>query len=158
MTLCFIGLGSNLDNPKAQIESGIIALGSLPNTRLLARSRLYGSTAVGPGAQDDYINTAVKLETALDARGLLAHLQRIEANHGRRREIHWGARTLDLDLLMFGDQQEDSSDLILPHPRIADRPFVLAPLADLGAKPPGIEMAPALDYLAANTLWLISPQ
>lgn len=158
MTPCYIGLGSNLDNPKAQIQSGITALAALPQSRLLTRSRLYGSTAVGPGTQNDYINAAVKLETTLEPRELLAHLQRIETDHGRRRNIHWGPRTLDLDLLMFGDRQENTSDLVLPHPRIADRPFVLAPLADLGATPPGIEMAPALDYLAANTLWLISPQ
>lgn len=158
MTICFVGLGSNLGNPKEQIHNGMLALEQLPDTALLARSRLYGSKAVGPGNQGDYINAAVKLETRLSARDLLSHLQRIEVAQGRQRTLRWGPRTLDLDLLLFGELHLDSSELCLPHPRIADRPFVLAPLADLGAQPPGIALAPAVDYLAASTLWLVSPQ
>ncbi len=129
VTAC-VALGSNLDDPVRQVSSAFAELAALPGTRLVARSRLYRTRAVGP-PQPDYVNAAAVLETTLDPEPLLAALQRIEAGHGRRRETHWGPRTLDLDLLTYGGRVIDTPGLQLPHPRLAERPFVLAPLAEV---------------------------
>lgn len=129
--LAYIGLGSNLDNPRQQVERALAALAALPATRLLRQSRWYQSAAIGPGAQPDYINGAALIATELDPHTLLLQLQAIEAEHGRQRLIRWGARTLDLDLLLYGAQQIHTDTLQVPHPRLQERNFVLYPLADL---------------------------
>lgn len=125
-----IGLGANLGDPAAQVEAAMSALDALPQTRLLARSRLYRSAPMGP-PQPDYCNAACLLETALSAEALLAACHRIEADAGRlRTETRWLARELDIDVLVYGDLCCDTSGLRLPHPGIAQRNFVLVPLAE----------------------------
>jgi 2-amino-4-hydroxy-6-hydroxymethyldihydropteridine diphosphokinase len=126
-----IGLGSNLDDPVRQVGSALDELAGLPLSRLLRRSSLYRSPPMGPTDQPDYVNAAALIETALEPLELLDVLQAIEAAHGRRRELRWGPRTLDLDLLVYGDLRLDHPRLTLPHPGIAGRAFVLVPLAEI---------------------------
>ena len=134
MIRSYIALGSNQGSPLAQIYGAFNALKRLPGSRLVGQSRLYGTRAVGPGQQEDYINAVVAIDTALSADELLTALQRIESHHGRQRDIRWGPRTLDLDILLYGDHRIDSPRLSIPHPRLGERRFVLQPLADLDAE------------------------
>ncbi|MEM1113768.1 MAG: 2-amino-4-hydroxy-6-hydroxymethyldihydropteridine diphosphokinase [Pseudomonadota bacterium] len=127
----FVGLGSNLGDPASQLSRAQAALAALPFTRLMALSAVYRSRAVGPGEQPDYLNAVARLTTELSAEMLLDALQDIESRQGRQRVERWGARTLDLDLLFYGDEQLDTPRLRVPHPRIAERDFVLYPLRDL---------------------------
>lgn len=128
----FIGLGSNLQDPVGQICTALDALAALPETRRLTHSALYRSTPMGPRAQPDFINAVAALETRLSASALLSHLQRIERRHGRVRGlVRWGPRTLDLDLLLFGDARFATRVLTIPHPGLHRRPFVLYPLHDI---------------------------
>lgn len=129
--IAYIGLGSNLDQPEMQLQSAIQELAAVPQCRLLGQSRFYRSRPVGPSDQPDYVNAAVSLETGLTPLDLLDLLQDIENRHGRVRRERWGARTLDLDLLLFGNQIIDSARLTVPHPELANRDFVLQPLLDL---------------------------
>jgi 2-amino-4-hydroxy-6-hydroxymethyldihydropteridine diphosphokinase len=127
----FIGLGSNLDNPVQQILSAQQAIARLPGVEEIACSPLYGSSPVGPQQQPDYINAVMAVRTGLTAQELLAELQQIENAHGRVRTLRWGARTLDLDVLLYGQQIINDSNLVVPHVEIANRAFVLYPLADI---------------------------
>ena len=132
MITAFIGLGSNLGDSIATLQSAIRSLAQLPDTQLNAVSQFYRSQAVGPGEQPDYINAAAALLTALDPDTLLDGLQRIEADHDRTRgPVRWTARTLDLDLLVYGQHEINTTRLDVPHPRISERNFVLLPLHDL---------------------------
>jgi 2-amino-4-hydroxy-6-hydroxymethyldihydropteridine diphosphokinase len=131
MTIAYLALGSNLGEPHQQLLSALAALRRIRDSNLLACSPVYRSAAVGPGNQPDYLNAVAALDTALQPGQLLDALQAIETAHGRRREIRWGPRTLDLDILLFGDLVMDSHTLTLPHPRLATRNFVLYPLHDL---------------------------
>jgi 2-amino-4-hydroxy-6-hydroxymethyldihydropteridine diphosphokinase len=108
-------------------------LARLPRTRLTGRSSLYRSAPVGYGAQPDFVNAVAAIETELSAAELLRELQAIEANHGRSRSFPNAPRTLDLDLLLFGDERVNEPDLIVPHPRMHERAFVLRPLTELDA-------------------------
>ncbi len=161
MIRSYIGLGSNQASPLAQIYGAFNALKRLPGSRFIASSRLYGSRAVGPGNQPDYINAVAAIDSALSAEELLRALQRIEQQHGRQRDIRWGARTLDLDILLFGDQHIDNDSLQIPHPRMTQRPFVLAPLADLD---PALAAAHSAlssdisDFVGSDELWLIDAE
>jgi 2-amino-4-hydroxy-6-hydroxymethyldihydropteridine diphosphokinase len=127
----YVGIGSNLGDSRARVEAAFVALGGIPDTRLMARSRLYRTRPFGPVQQDDFINAAAGLLTLQPARELLAALRSIETSQGRVRAERWGPRTLDLDLLVFGDQQIHDAQLEVPHPGIAERGFVLAPLNDI---------------------------
>ena len=127
----FVGLGSNLDGPAEQVRRALEALASVNGSRLAAVSRLYRSDPVGPPGQPDYVNAVAKLETRLAPGRLLDELQRIERRQGRVRGERWGPRTLDLDLLLYGDRTIDEPRLRVPHPRLAERSFVLLPLAEL---------------------------
>lgn len=139
MTLAYVGLGSNLDDPQQQIDVAIAALEELPSTRRLRRSSLYRSTPWGLTDQPDFLNAVAELDTHLDAASLLAALLELENRLGRRRDgPRWGPRRIDLDLLAHGDQVVQSADLQLPHPRIGERAFVLMPLAELA---PDLELA-----------------
>ncbi|MEX1033679.1 MAG: 2-amino-4-hydroxy-6-hydroxymethyldihydropteridine diphosphokinase [Cellvibrionaceae bacterium] len=129
--LAYIALGSNLDEPRRQVELGLQALTQLPSTQLRARSGWYQSKAVGPGPQPDYVNGVVLLETGLAPESLFRHLQAIEAAQGRERRVRWAARTLDLDILLYGDRVIATDRLQIPHPRLGERNFVLYPLADI---------------------------
>jgi 2-amino-4-hydroxy-6-hydroxymethyldihydropteridine diphosphokinase len=140
----YIGLGSNLQDPESQVRRACDELARIPNTRLVAVSPLYRSDPVGPPGQPDYINAVARLETTLPPEALLDALQAIEQAHGRERKEHWGARSLDLDILLFGDRIIRSERLTVPHPYLSERSFVLYPLADIA---PDIEV-PALGPLA----------
>lgn len=131
MTAAYIGLGSNLEQPLIQLQRAVRALSHLPQSRLCAVSRVYRSAPVGPAGQPDYLNAAAHIETTLEALALLDALQAIEQDQGRRRPVRWGPRTLDLDLLLYGEQRIDHPRLIVPHPHLRERNFVLLPLADL---------------------------
>jgi len=127
----FIGLGSNIDQPLGHVRDALLQLAALPSTRMVAGSSLYASSPVGPRNQPDYVNAVAELNTALAPRVLLAHLQRIERRHGRVRIQRWGRRTLDLDILLFGNRIINHPGLRVPHPRMQLRTFVLAPLSEL---------------------------
>ncbi|HET8550998.1 MAG TPA: 2-amino-4-hydroxy-6-hydroxymethyldihydropteridine diphosphokinase [Gammaproteobacteria bacterium] len=128
----YIGLGSNLDDPRAQVERALDELHVLPSTRLAAISPLYRSRPLGPQDQPDFVNAVARLETALAPERLLTELQQIEARHGRKRGgVRWGPRSLDLDLLIYGRRRIDSGRLTVPHPQLSVRAFVLYPLADV---------------------------
>ncbi len=129
--LAYIGLGSNLDNPPAQLRRALNALAAWPDCRGMEASPWYRSDPVGPPGQPDYLNAVARLETRLDPPTLLSALHSIENAQGRVREERWGPRTLDLDLLMHGDRVQNDPQLTLPHPRLHQRAFVLYPLADL---------------------------
>ncbi len=127
----YIGVGSNLGDPRARVLAAFEALGALPSTQLIARSRLYRTRPFGPVPQGDFINAVAGVLTQLPAQQLLEGIRAIEAAAGRVREEHWGPRTLDLDLLVYGAERIVTAELTVPHPGIAERGFVLAPLADI---------------------------
>ena len=127
----FIGLGSNLENPSGQIKTAVKDMQMMPDTELVACSSLYKSPPMGPQDQPDYINAVVELNTELNPHSLLDHLQKIEQQHGRIRKRHWGERTLDLDVLVYGEQSLKDERLTVPHPGIAERAFVIYPLAEI---------------------------
>ena len=130
--LGYVGLGSNLANPVDQIRTAFSELETLPDTVCLARSSLYSNPPMGPQDQPDYVNAAVVLRTELSAHELLRALQAIEQAHGRDRSgQRWGPRSLDLDILLYGDHRIDAPDLKVPHPGVAERAFVLLPLAEI---------------------------
>jgi len=125
-----IGLGSNLGDSQATLEGALAALEEVPGIRVLARSRWYRSAPVGP-AQPDYINGCALLEVGLSPEAVLEQLHAIEHRYGRVRLERWGARTLDLDLILYGALQHESASLLVPHPRFRERAFVLLPLAEI---------------------------
>lgn len=125
-----VGLGANLGDPIAAVRQALADLGQLPHTRLAAASDLY-RTAPHDAQGPDFVNAVAVVETSLTAPDLLAHLQRLEQAAGRERPWHHAPRTLDLDLLLYGDACIDSPDLIVPHPRWTQRAFVLVPLAQV---------------------------
>ena len=129
----YIGLGSNLEEPAAHVQKAFEELDELPFTRLLAHSSLYRSAPVGRLDQPDFINAVAYIKTALPPRELLQALLGIEQKHGRVREYLNAPRTLDLDLLLYDDLQLDEDGLILPHPRMHERAFVLQPLLEMAS-------------------------
>jgi len=129
-TRAYVGLGSNLDAPAEQLRNALQALDQLEDTRLAAASALYTSESLLPG-QPRYTNAVAALDTSLDPLALLDALQAIEHGQGRVRKERWGPRTLDLDILLYGDQVIDVPRLQVPHYHMHARPFVLYPLAEL---------------------------
>ena len=126
-----IGLGANLNDPAAQVEYALAELDRLPGTRLVARSSLYASAPVGYVDQPDFINAVAQVETSLAPHALLAALLDIEHRHGRERSFRNAPRTLDLDLLLYGEAHFHEVGLTLPHPRMHERAFVLLPLLEI---------------------------
>jgi len=124
----YIGLGSNLDRPRSQVKQAIIALAGLPETRVVQDAGYYVSRPMGPEDQPDYINTVVQIETRLSPQQLLDACLRIEHQQGRIRTRHWGERSIDLDILLYGDQRIETDTLTIPHPGITQRDFVYLPL------------------------------
>ena len=125
----YVGLGSNLDDPEAQLRRALAALPGLPHTLLVRASSLFGSKPLGPAAQPDYVNAVAGLLTQLAAPEFFDALRALESALGREPpRVRWGARLIDLDLLLFGAQQLSSPGLTLPHPGIVQRNFVLYPL------------------------------
>ncbi len=154
----YIGLGANLDQPLAQLTTAVAALAALPGCTLRGVSALYGSSPVGPQDQPDYLNAAACLSTELTPHQLLAALQGIENAHGRLRLQRWGARTLDLDLLLFGADEIRTPDLVVPHPELVNRAFVVRPLLDLDpelALPDGLALKTLTSSLASQGLELL---
>ena len=129
-TLVYVGLGANLGEREAALRKALAALGQYPGTRVLRVSPLYGSAPVDAGGPD-YLNAVAEVATTLTPEALLQTLQAIEQSAGRERPYRNAPRTLDLDILWFGDQVIDTPTLTVPHPRMAERAFVLRPLADL---------------------------
>ena len=130
--VAYIGLGSNLANPRAQVRRAMDELAALPGCTLCLRSSLYATPPLGPVAQPEFVNAVVSLATTLTPLELLAALQGLEREHGRVRDgTRWGPRTLDLDLLIFDELQLQLPGLIVPHPELAKRSFVLVPLAEI---------------------------
>ena len=131
MTTAFVGLGSNLADPVRQIETALQELDRLPHTRVVKRSSLHRTAPVGYAHQPDFINAVAQLETGLPAERLLDELQALEARHGRERSFPNAPRTLDLDLLLYGQLVLNTKRLTVPHPRMRERQFVLAPLREI---------------------------
>ena len=128
----YLGLGANLDDPARQVRRAFDELAALPASHLVSRSPLYKSPPLGPPDQPDYVNAVAALETMLTPLELLAALRAIEVQHGRKRDgTRWGPRSLDLDILLYGDLVVDSPELSLPHPGLHERVFVLYPLYDV---------------------------
>ena len=141
--IAYIGLGSNQEDPARQLQSAFHGLSALRDTRLLRRSGVYRTPPWGLAEQPDFLNAVAELETRLSARELLGGLLDIESRAGRRRAgPRWGPRSIDLDLLLYGDCRIDEDGLVIPHPRMAERAFVLLPLA---------ELAPSLDIPGIGT-------
>ncbi len=129
----YIGVGSNLDNPAAQVQRAMAGLGGIRHTRLVAVSPSYGNPPMGPQDQPDYVNAVAGLLTRLGPEDLLTELQQLEAALGRVRTPgdKWGPRVIDLDLLVYGIHRSETERLTLPHPGISERNFVLFPLCDI---------------------------
>jgi 2-amino-4-hydroxy-6-hydroxymethyldihydropteridine diphosphokinase len=132
MERAYIGLGSNLATPLEQLRSALAALAALPQTDLIAHSSFYSSDPLGPADQPRYVNAVAALDTELSPLALLDALQTIELEQGRTRKAErWGPRTLDLDILLFGEHRLDEPRLIVPHYHMHARAFVLYPLAEI---------------------------
>lgn len=131
MTVAFVGIGSNLEDPRAQVLRALDELAELPGTRVTARSSLYRTAPIGHAAQPDFINAVAAVDTQLSPDALLRELQAIESRHRRKRSFPNAPRTLDLDLLLYGDARIDEPGLSVPHPRMHERAFVLQPLLEI---------------------------
>lgn len=130
-TIAFVALGSNLEEPQVQVRRGFEELAALPRTTLLDRSFLYTSAPVGYADQPDFVNAVARIETGLSPREVLDALLAIELRHGRQRSMPNGPRTLDMDLILYGDLQHHETGLTIPHPRMHERAFVLMPLVEI---------------------------
>lgn len=155
MAQAYIGLGSNLQNPLQQILQALDELTQIPKTILYKKSRIYQSAAIGP-EQDDFINAAALLDTELTPVELLNELQNLEQLHRRKRELYWGPRTLDLDILLYDQQQIVSERLTLPHPFLTQRAFVLLPLLDIDSDlqlPDGQHIKDFVEFCSDQTIF-----
>ena len=126
-----IALGSNIENPEAQVTRAFDEIAELPRTKLLKRSSLHRTKPVGYADQPDFVNAMALVETSLEPRALLDALLAIEQKHGRKRTIPNGPRTLDLDIIVYGDRVIDEPGLTVPHPRARERDFVMVPLREV---------------------------
>lgn len=154
MTLAYIAIGSNLASPLEQVNAAVQALGDIPQTRVVALSSFYRTPPLGPQDQPDYLNAAIALETALSAEALLDNTQRIELQQGRvRKEERWGPRTLDLDIMLFGDAVINTERLTVPHYDMKRRGFMLWPLFEIAPDlifPDGESLSALLTQLNAE--------
>lgn len=147
MTVAYIAIGSNLASPLEQVNAAIKALADIPESSILAISSFYRTPPLGPQDQPDYLNAAVALETTLAPEELLNHTQRIELQQGRvRKAERWGPRTLDLDIMLFGNETINTERLTVPHYDMKNRGFMLWPL---------FEIAPELVFPDGETLQVI---
>ena len=157
----YIGLGSNLHDPVRQLKSALTALAQLQQTRLAGCSRMYRSAPMGPQDQPEYVNAVAVLDTTLATEDLLRELQAVEQAQGRvRGAVRWGPRTLDLDILLYGNEVINSSRLKVPHPGMRQRSFVLYPLAELAPTlvlPDGTTLASLLVQCSADGLAPLEP-
>jgi 2-amino-4-hydroxy-6-hydroxymethyldihydropteridine diphosphokinase len=155
-TRVYIGLGANLNQPVAQLQQAIAALRQLPHCQVVAVSALYGSKPMGPQDQPDYVNAVAAIDTYLSAEQLLDALQQLEQQQGRQRKAQrWGARTLDLDILLYGDAQINTPRLTVPHYGMRQREFVLYPLYEIAPQlqlPDGTVLCSLLEQVPLNGL------
>jgi len=156
MTIAYIAVGSNLSDPVNQARQAIETLKQLPKSRFIAASSLYSSTPMGPQNQPDYINAVVAVETELEPLDLLNCTQNIEQEQGRvRKDERWGPRTLDLDIILYGNEVMDSERLTIPHYGMKVREFVLYPLAEIAPTlqlPDGTKLEELLKSVPLNGL------
>ncbi|ELY4522512.1 2-amino-4-hydroxy-6-hydroxymethyldihydropteridine diphosphokinase [Cronobacter turicensis] len=156
MTLAFIALGSNLAEPLSQANNALAALARIPHSRIVATSSFYRTPPLGPQDQPDYLNAAVALETTLSAEELLDNTQRIELEQGRvRKAERWGPRTLDLDIMLFGDATINTERLTVPHYDMKNRAFMLLPLSEIAPAlrfPDGERLADVLERLDCSAI------
>ena len=131
MTRAAVALGSNMEDPERQVMRGFDEIAALPDTELIGRSRLYRTAPVGYVDQPDFVNACALVETKLEPHALLDELLAVEQRHGRVRSMPNGPRTLDLDIVLYGDRVIDEPGLKVPHPRAHQRAFVLTPLVDV---------------------------
>ena len=149
MTVCYIGLGANLNNPAEQIVTALQALDKMPHCRLLSWSSLYGSKPLGPQDQPDYLNVVAAIDTDLAPEALLDAVKQQEDSQGRVKLRHWGERTIDLDILLYGDETYSSDRLTIPHKEMCNRSFVVLPL---------LEIAPQLILPDGRKLAALEPE
>ncbi|MEI7375386.1 2-amino-4-hydroxy-6-hydroxymethyldihydropteridine diphosphokinase [Dickeya chrysanthemi] len=156
MICVYLALGSNLSEPLQQVRAALNALDAIENTRLVRCSSFYRSRPLGPQDQPDYLNAVAELQTGLSPEALLDNTQRIELEQGRvRKENRWGPRTLDLDILLFGDMTLHTERLTVPHYDMKNREFMLYPLAELAMElvfPDGEALATRLQQVPRNGL------
>ncbi len=162
--LTFIALGANLGDPRRNLEEALQQLQQRAKVHPLQRAGIYRSKPLGPPGQPDYLNTAIFARTSLSPQALLAHLKEIEADLGRTLGVRWGPRIIDLDILLYGDQQVQTETLTIPHRELANRRFVLQPLLDLAPEHniPGLNrsvraLLDGLEGSAADLLLLEPP-
>lgn len=151
----YIGLGANLDEPVRQVRAALDALRASPGLELLAASSLYRNPPMGPQDQPDYVNAVAALATELAPEALLDVLQALELRQGRTRGLRWGARTLDLDLLLYGRTTLNTPRLTVPHVGVKERAFVLVPLAEIAPElvfPDGTPLATCLTSVDTSGL------
>ncbi|WP_182057202.1 2-amino-4-hydroxy-6-hydroxymethyldihydropteridine diphosphokinase [Pantoea sp. ME81] len=138
MIRVYLALGSNLADPLHQVDAALAAIDAIPHTSRVATSSLYRTPPYGPPDQPDYLNAVVALDTTLEAEALLDHTQRIELEHGRvRKAERWGPRTLDIDIMLFGQQTIHTPRLTVPHYDMQNRAFMLVPLLEIA---PGLRL------------------
>jgi len=151
VTRVYIAIGSNLASPLEQVNAALAALAEIPDSQIVAVSPFYRTPPLGPPDQPDYLNAAVALDTDLAPETLLDHTQRIELQQGRERKAHrWGPRTLDLDIMLFGDRQIATPRLTVPHYDMKNRAFMLLPLVHIAPDvcfPDGVKVANILANL-----------
>ncbi|EAT3567689.1 2-amino-4-hydroxy-6-hydroxymethyldihydropteridine diphosphokinase [Salmonella enterica] len=154
MTIAYIALGSNQASPLEQVNAALKAIAGIPDSRIVAVSSFYRTPPLGPQDQPDYLNAAVALDTALTAEDLLNHTQRIELQQGRiRKAERWGPRTLDLDIMLFGDEVINTQRLTVPHYDMKNRGFMLWPLFEIAPDlifPDGLPLRQQLILLAVE--------
>ncbi|TDV14335.1 2-amino-4-hydroxy-6-hydroxymethyldihydropteridine diphosphokinase [Paraburkholderia caballeronis] len=148
MTVAYLGLGANLGDARQTLKDAVVCLAQQHPLTVLAKSSLYRTAPIDAGG-DDYYNCAVKLDTPLSVRQLLALCQRIEHHFGRERPFRNAPRTLDIDILLFGDHEIDEPDLVVPHPRMTGRAFALVPLVEIDAELVIPRLGPASAFLPA---------
>jgi 2-amino-4-hydroxy-6-hydroxymethyldihydropteridine diphosphokinase len=156
MLRVYLGLGANLNSPKKQLDNAVIALKSLPNSELIACSHYYASKPMGPQDQPDYVNAVAFINTSLEPEQLLDLTQAIELEHGRvRKAERWGARTLDIDILLFGEHILNTDRLTVPHYGLTEREFVVYPLQEIAPElilPSGASIKQIANTLPLNDL------
>lgn len=160
MTIAYIALGSNLNEPVAQLDAAVLAISQLSQSQLLHISPYYGSKPMGPQDQPDYVNAVLSIETQLEPLVLLDELQRIENEQGRIRLRRWGERTLDLDMLLYGKLEMQSERLTLPHYDLQNREFVVVPLFDIAPElvlPNGSAVKNLRENFNAHNMLVVKP-
>ena len=161
-TVVYLGLGSNLDDPESQLKAALAAIGRLPGTEVLRTSRTYVSQPWGKLDQPDYLNMVAEIRTTLTPNMLLRHCKHIEHEQGRVESERWGPRQVDLDILLFGRRTIRTASLLVPHPRMWERAFVLRPLAELRPdlrSPGGLPITEVLQRpdIASQGIWPYEP-